>query len=139
MKGQVSFEFLGVIMIAVLIYGIFGLYITMTFSTLLPTDYKSFEARSQARIIAEAVEEAYFAGDGYNSTIRLVDAIGGRDYTVSYNTTNRAVEVDVIDAGEIDSYGTAVFSAHSLVMQNAGPGTNYVANSNGTVAVWRPA
>ena len=139
MRGQISFEFLGVIMIAVLIYGVFSLYITTTFSTLLPTDYRSFDARTQARVIAEAVEEAYFAGDGYNSTVTLQDAIGGRDYTVSYNVTNRAVEVDVIDAGEIDSYGEAVFSANSLVMSNVGPGTNYVANSNGTVAVWRPA
>lgn len=136
MKGQITLEFLGTVAMMVLIFAVFSLYIMTQFSFLVPWQTQSPQASHYAQRIASYVNYAYLSGDGYTSSFELPEQVSGRDYVVYYNSTNRVVEIDIVDLGGIDSYGTANFIAPRVVMA-AGPGTNYVTNSNGTVAVRR--
>ena len=138
MKGQVSYEFLGTVMIAVLIYAIFAMYIYATFGALLPWDNQNYEAGCYATRIADKIDGAYLAGEGYYSSFEMPEQIRGRDYIIHYDSSGKAVEIDIIDLGEIDSYAVANFVANGVYMVNVGNGTNYISNNDGTVVVWRP-
>lgn len=133
-KGQFSYEFLGTVAVAVLIYAVFALYITTAFGGLLPFDNQNYEAGFYAKRVADQISAAQLAGDGYYSSFELPEQIRGRGYTVRYG--NGTVEVDVSGDGNIDSYGTVGFFGDA-VLSDVGNGTNYVVNSNGTVVVWR--
>lgn len=135
MKGQFTFEFLGTVVVALLIFAVFHMYIVTQFAGMLPWDNQNYEANFYARRIADQVNHAYTAGDGYESSFELPEQIRGRIYTVVYAT--QVVEVDIIDLGDVDSYGLAAFTAADVEMYGVGNGTNYVVNTNGTVVVWR--
>lgn len=137
MKGQITFEFLGTVLMALLIYGVFYIYIISMFAGMLPWDTQSYEAGFYAERIGENINYAYAAGDGYYSSFELPEQIRGRDYTVYYSNESKAVEVDIIDLGEIDSYGIAYFTAPTVGIYDVGNGTNKITNSNGTVIIWR--
>lgn len=133
-KGQFSYEFLGTVAIAVLIYAVFALYITTAFGGLLPFDNQNYEAGFYAKRVADAISAAQLAGDGYYGSFELPERIRGYNYTVHHG--NNTIEVDVIGDENIDSYGVAGYFGDA-VLSNVGNGTNYVANSNGRVVVWR--
>jgi hypothetical protein len=136
LRGQVTLEFLGTVAMAVLIFAVLSVHIMTQFSLLVPWNTQSPQAAHFAQRIASYVNYAYLSGDGYSSSFELPEQIAGRDYVVYYNSTNRVIEVDIVDLGAIDSFAVVDFVAPRVVM-GAGPGTNYVTNSNGTVAVRR--
>ncbi len=133
-KGQFSYEFLGTAGVAVLIYGIFVLYITTSFAGLLPFDNQNYEAGFYAKRVADAISAAQLAGDGYFGSFELPEQIEGHNYTVHYG--NSSIEIDIIGDENTSSYGVAEFFGDA-VLSNVGGGTNYVTNSNRTVIVWR--
>ncbi|MCK4327103.1 MAG: hypothetical protein KAW41_01365 [Candidatus Diapherotrites archaeon] len=134
MRGQITFEFIGTVVVAMLIYAIFTAYIFVQFGALLPWQNQNYEARFYAERVAGAIDAAYFGGDGYYSTFELPEKIRGREYNVEYG--GGVVEVDIVDLGEVDSYGIAYSMAPEIGAFDAGNGTNHVTNSNGTVGVW---
>ncbi len=136
MKGQAAFEFLGIVIVATLLFTIFGLFITSQFSSVIPWTTQNPQAGFFADRIAKAIDSSYLGGSGYHTTFELPEAIGGRDYHVNYSTANKAVEVNIIDKGHIDSYEIAYFLAPNLIMYGVGNGTNHVININGTVILY---
>ena len=134
MRGQITFEFLGTVLVAMLIYSVFTLYIITQFGAILPWNNQNYDARFYAEQVAEAVDAAYLGGDGYYSSFEMPEQIRGRDYTVTYG--GGAIEVDIIDLGDVDSYGIANSVAADVGAFSVGNGTNHVVNSNGTVGVW---
>ncbi|MFC2174494.1 hypothetical protein ACFLQ2_01360 [archaeon] len=134
MRGQVTFEFLGTVVVAMLIYAIFSTYIFIQFESLLPWQNQNYDARFYAEQIAEAIDYAHFGGDGYHDTFVLPEQIRSRNYTVFYSSG--IIEVDIVDLGDVDSYGIAHVVAPQVGMFSVGNGTNHVVNSNGTVGVW---
>ena len=123
---------------ALLIYSVFALYTTSTFSGLLPWDNQNYEAAFFAERIANQINGAHLAGEGYHNSFELPEQVRGREYTVHYSVEEKVVEIDIVDLGEVDSYGMASFIASDVYMDNIVNGTNYVSNTNGTIVVWRP-